>query len=792
MNRHALGVLEYSRVLDVLAERATSTLGAARIRTLEPRRDIEWMDIEQRRVVATRAIVTSDEGWHPEAIPDLTVSLARLRALGSLWTGDELGRGAQLLRSSRLTREALGGARAGAVVSAVLHPFVQPLVVAKRVEDDIERAIDSDGSVRDEASGALRRLRRELRGAQAELIQLLERAMAKLEPHQRVPDMSVTMRNGRYVIPVRREGRAAVGGIVHDESATRGTVFVEPPAAIEFGNRIRALEAEERDEVERILAELTEMLRPLREEMVASLEALIALDVLYARARFAEEMGCAPAAFVSAHEGFHLRDARHPLLLARGGAVVPFELAMSATERTLLLSGPNTGGKTVLLKAVGLISALAQSGIPAPVGAKSRIPIFDDCFADIGDEQSIQASLSTFSAHLRNLGEILSGATGESLVLIDELGSGTDPAEGAALGGAILDALTARGVFTIATTHLGALKLLATENPGVVNGSLQFDSVALAPTYRLVKGIPGRSYGLSIARRLHLPEDVLQRAESRLSTGERDVAALLGDLEARERQLTSREAAVEFDSSRAAARLERIEARDVALRESERALERRAREEARRLLLEGRGEIERAVRELREQGTAATARDARRRVEELAASHAAEIDRIDREDRPVRRAPAATGGVMAVGDVVELETLDGRTGQIVELRNDLAIVAVGALKMTVPVSSLSAVAPSDEPVVARASAYSTLPEVDVSTEIDVRGLRVNEMELAVLRALDAAVGADLRVMRIIHGKGTGALRERVDELLRGDRRVREHRPGAWNEGGTGVTIAELA
>ena len=791
MNRHALGVLEYSRVLDVLADRATSALGAARIRALEPRRDIDWMETEQRRVIAMRALLSSENGWHPEPIPDLSVSLARLRAIGSSWTGEELGRGAQLLRSSRRTKEALGGTGTIAVVSAVLHPFVQPLVVAKRMEDEIDHAIDSDGTMRDEASGALRRLRRELRGAQGELVQLLERAMAKLEPHQRVADMSVTVRNGRYVIPVRREGRAAIGGIVHDESATRGTVFVEPPAAIEFGNRIRALEAEEREEVERILAALTESIRPLRDDMLASLEALVALDVLHARARFAKELGCAPADFVPAQEGFSLRDARHPLLLARGGTVVPFDLEMSASERTLLLSGPNTGGKTVLLKAVGLISALAQSGIPAPVGAESRIPIFDDCFADIGDEQSIQASLSTFSAHLRNLGEILANASAESLVLIDELGSGTDPAEGAALGAAILDALTSRGVFTIATTHLGALKLLATENAGVVNGSLQFDSVALAPTYRLIKGIPGRSYGLSIARRLQLPENVLERAESRLSTGERDVAALLGDLQTREAKLAEREAKVEFDASRASARLARIEERDLSLREAERSLERRAREDARRLLLEGRAEIERTVRELREQGMASTARDARRRVEELAAAHAAEIERLEREDRPARRVATATGGVMAVGDMVELETLDGRTGQIVELRDGQAIVAVGALKMTVPVSSLSTFSRAAERVAARTETYAALPEVDVSTEIDVRGMRVDEMELAVQRALDAAIGADLRVMRIIHGKGTGALRERVDELLRADRRVREHRVGAWNEGGTGVTIAEL-
>jgi DNA mismatch repair protein MutS2 len=792
MNTHALAVLEYSRVLDVLAERATSQLGAARIREMRPRQDIAWMETEQQRVVAMRAIVASEDGFHPEPIPDLTMPLARLRAAGSSWSGEELGRGAQLLRSSRLTKEALGGTRAGAVVNAVLHPFVQPLVIAKRVEEEIEHAVDPDGSLRDDASGALRRLRRELRGAQGELVRLLERAMARLEPHQRVSDMSVTMRNGRYVIPVRREGRHAVGGIVHDESATRNTVFVEPPAAIEFGNRIRALEAEERDEVERILAALTETFRPLREEMAASLEALVALDVLHARARFAEELGCIPAALVPASGGFALRNARHPLLLARGGAVVPFDLEMPAAERTLLLSGPNTGGKTVLLKAVGLISALAQSGIPAPVGAESRIPVFDDCFADIGDEQSIQASLSTFSAHLRNLGEILAGATGNSLVLIDELGSGTDPAEGAALGGAILDALTARGVFTIATTHLGALKLLATENPGVVNGSLQFDSVALAPTYRLIKGIPGRSYGLSIARRLALPDEVLARAEARLSTGERDVAALLADLQERERALAAREAAAEFDTARAAARLERIEERDLALREAERALERRAREDARKLLLDGRAEIERAVRELREQGTAATAREARRRVEELAASHAAVIERLDREDRPARRGPAVPAGAVAVGDTVELETLAGRTGQILELRNDLAIVAVGALKMTVPISTLTAAAPALEPVPVRAPAFAALPDVDVSTEIDVRGMRVDEMDLAVLRALDAAIHADLKMMRIIHGKGTGALRERVDELLRGDRRVREHRVGAWNEGGTGVTIAELA
>ena len=353
----------------------------------------------------------------------------------SLAAADLLVVGA-LLRSSRITRESLRG-RASPVVTAVLARQIEPLFVNRGVEDAIEKAIDEDGQVRDDASSALKKIRRELKGSQGELVKLLERAMAKLEPHQRVADMSVTVRNGRFVIPVRREAQRAVGGIVHDASATGGTLFVEPPAAVEAGNRIRELEIEEIEEVDRILADLTTRLRPHREELGASLEALITLDSLVARARFGIEFRCAPTDLCDSTEGFAIVRGRHPLLTAQGIEVVPFDLEMAANERTLLISGPNTGGKTVLLKALGLFSALVQSGIAAPVAAGSRIAVFDDIYADVGDEQSILASLSTFSAHIKNLAEVLSSATNHSLVLIDELGSGTDPIEGAALGGAI-------------------------------------------------------------------------------------------------------------------------------------------------------------------------------------------------------------------------------------------------------------------------------------------------------------------------------------------------------------------
>ncbi len=796
MNRHALAVLEFPRVLELVAGRASSPLGAAHVRALTPREDRQWIEAEQARVIAVRAIASGDGGFRPEPVPDIREALVRLRAAGSAWSGEQLRGAGRLLRSSRLTRDALSDEKRKSVATAVLAPFAARLVVAREPEQAIDRAIGDDGSVLDEASSALRRIRRELRGAQSELVQLLERAMARLDDSQRVHDMSVTLRNGRYVIPVRREARGAVGGIVHDESATGGTLFVEPPAAVEFGNRIRALEADELREIDRILRELTDAIRPLRDAMADSLEALVELDSLYARARFADEMGCVPASFSSPADGFAIVNGRHPLLLARGGEVVPFALMMQPEEHTLLLSGPNTGGKTVLLKALGLISALAQSGIPAPVGAESRVAIFDDCFADVGDEQSIQASLSTFSAHVKNLGEILARATANSLVLIDELGSGTDPAEGAALGGAILEELTRRGTMTVATTHLGALKLLATEVSGVINASLQFDEQALAPTYRLIKGIPGRSYGLSIARRLELPDDVLTRAAERIPKGERDVAALLTTLEQREAELVGREAAAKLEADRAAAKLERLAERERKVRTSERELEKEGRQDARRYLLEARAEVERIIKSLKkgEAGDDAL-REARRDVETMAGAQGEELERIEVRERKLRIASPAPieAGALAVGDAVAVSTLGGRAGQVVELRDDHAVVAVGAVKVTIPIATLQRTSRKKIQPETTVELRGDLPDVGpVSSEVDLRGMRVDEMENALTYFIDSAVRADLKSVRIIHGKGTGALRERVTELLRADRRVREHRMGAWNEGGAGVTVAELA
>lgn len=797
---HAADVLEFSAVLDLVGGFASSEAGRQRVRELVPLADRSAIAAEQERVGALRALVAAEAGWTAELIPDIAGALARLHVPGTVWSGQELRGAWSLLGSSRRTRDALRQSKVECALLAPLAPIAEALLSDSAAERRIESIVNEEGVVRDDASPALRKLRRELRGAEADLVRLLERLMAKLEDHHRVDDASVTMRNGRYVIPVRREGRAAVGGIVHDASSSGVTVFVEPPAAVEAGNRIRELESEEQREVHRVLLAATDDLRPMNESLIATLDALVTLDALAARARYAAHYECAPVTLAAENEGFVIVRGRHPLLLARGGAVVPFDLLMEPDERTLLVSGPNTGGKTVLLKATALISLMVQSGVPAPVGPESRIAVFDRFFADIGDEQSIAASLSTFSAHVRNLGEILHEATAQSLVLVDELGSGTDPVEGAALGGAILEELTRRGTTTIATTHLGALKQLAQEVPGVVNASLQFDAVALAPTYRLLKGVPGRSYGIAIARRLALPGDVLDRAERRVPEGERDLAALLEALERRTSLLGERETGVEALALSTEARLADVTGRERTVRERERELDRKSRQESRRYLLDAREEIEQAIRELKASGAEQMEEAAltiRRRVERRAADEAEAIAALDEAERldseVVGAAVEAESAELETGAVVEVGTLGDKVGRVLELRSRDAVVVVGALKLTVPRSALRRVSKRRlEPMAMAVPMPGDQPDVVGRHEVDVRGMRVGEVDTAVLQAVDDAVRADLAGIRIIHGKGTGALRERVAMMLRGDRRIKMYRLGLFNEGGAGVTVVEFA
>lgn len=794
MNSHALEVLGYADVLRVVGGMASSSLGRAAVESLSPSTDRGHIVDELESVSEMVTLVGGEDSWGLPQIPDLTEALRRLRIEGSVLEPAELRGAANLLTGSRTTRRFLLAER---------ERFARLAREAERLADlpaliaRLEGAIDEQGQVRDDATPELSRLRRQINGARGRIVARLNSFLSTLPEQYRVPDAGVTIREGRYVVAVRREGRGSVGGIVHDESGSGATLFVEPPVAIEMMNELRELEAEEMREVRRILRELTAELRPNRQAIAASLDALVRLDTLLARARYAVRVdGVRPTILPEDQRGLEIVQGHHPLLLAQGDTVVPFDLQMEPDERTLVISGPNTGGKTVLLKGIGLISLMAQSGIIPPVAARTQLPVFRSVYADIGDEQSIEASLSTFSAHLRNLRQTMQEAEGRSLVLIDEIGSGTDPVEGGALARAILQALTRRGAFTVATTHIGELKLLATEDERIVNASLQFDAEQLQPTYRLLKGVPGRSYGLAIARRLGMPEEVLSEAEAALPEGERDVARLLLELESKEQRAANAAADLQRELAEARRRVAELEQREEALRTREKDAERRARQQARDLLMHARREVEAAIDEVRAAADAEAleevARAARRRVEE--AAHA-QRERTPREPRRRQRPNAPAETPLKPGLRVRVASL-GKVGTVLELRDGKVMVETGSLRMLLPPEDLTPLPPGDQQPAAKRASRPAGGYLDMgseaSSEVDLRGLRVDELDLRLGRALDAALMAGLPSFRIIHGKGMGALRARVQDLLREDPRVTSFRPGDRFEGGTGVTIAEFA
>ena len=545
---------------------------------------------------------------------------------------------------------------------------------AKELETKLVQSISPDGQVLDSASKDLARARQRVREARKHVMDKLDAILGSLDQTERAPDAAVTVRGGRYVIPIRSTARARVGGIVHDESATRNTVFVEPPEIIELGNELRAAESAELREVLRVLRELTDLLRPHRDRAAAAWEMCIAFDDLCARARYAVEAnGFVPE--IGGH--LKIKAGRHPLL----DHPVSFDLELFPDEFTILVSGPNTGGKTVLIKAVGLLALLAQSGVIPPIGPHSSLPVFTEVFADIGDRQSIAASLSTFSAHVAVLREILDGAGAGSLVLLDEIGSGTDPAEGGALAAATLKTLTRRRAITLATTHLGALKQLAAETVGIVNASLQFDAETLTPTYRLLKGVPGRSYGLAIARRLGVAADVLAEAERGVPDAERTLDKLLASVEARGRELEAR--AAELDTRAAQIdqnlqNLQNLEALENTLQAREKSLDTAARERARAYLLEARKTVEAALGQARAAVTEATAREARRMVEDAI--------------KGVGLSDSGTVGQKSVNVGDRVRTGQGKVGVVAEIRSDgRAVVEVGAVRLIIATELLQVV-----------------------------------------------------------------------------------------------------
>ena len=790
----ALDTLEFGSVLDLVAAHAVGPLGVARVRARQPTDDLEWIRTELARAGEVAALFRRGDSLLAEGIPDVTRSLSRLRVEGSVLEGVELVSLQRTLAAARRVHLDLRRVAESAPLAAALLGALPD----KAIERRLEQSLDPDGNLLDSASPRLAAARREVQTARQRLLRRLETLLRGLDSSAAAADASVTVRGNRYVIPVRRDSRSRPPGIIHDESGSAGTLFIEPSEAIELGNALREAEVEEEREVLRVLRELTGLLRPALPLIREAVEMCVAVDDLVARARYAVAVEGEVPEVAGAPSELQIVNGRHPLLLAGAAEVVPFDLELDRQERTLLISGPNTGGKTVLLKAVGLAAALAGSGIIPPVGAGSRLPIFQRFYVDIGDRQSIAASLSTFSAHVRMLRHVLDEADESTLILLDEIGSGTDPVEGAALAAATIASLTRKGSITLATTHLGALKELASQLPGVVNASLQFDAATLTPTYRFLKGVPGRSYGLAIARRLGVARDVLDDAEARVPAAERRLDALLAAVEERERQLrqeqvASTERTVELDAlaARLGVQQEAQTAREAELKRREKAAEREGHKQARTYLLEARQRVEEALGAARGAADEAGARDARRLVEEGIREEGEWLaGQAGQQDGGAAGQVEKPTEAIAPGSRVRLD--NGGTGEVAEIRADgKVVVSLGAMRVIAEVSSLTPISRREERK--HPAPTAPLPRGPAAPlEIDLRGMTGDEAEMATVAAVDAAVLAEQPFLRIIHGMGTGVVRERVRRVVSQDRRVSGYGFAPRNQGGTGVTIVEFS
>ncbi len=753
-SQDTLAQLEFASALGLVAAHAVSALGAAAVSSRRPSIDIESIREDLATVGELLSHFRDSGRFVPRPVGDLGETLRLLATPGSVLEGGALRDLANALEAMTETASALGALSDDAPRVAALAVTVPPAKLALR----IERAIEPDGRVADAASPGLKRARQRLRDVRQRLIALLERLQRDLSSHQAASDAGVTLRGGRYVIPVRRDSRSAVRGIVHGESASGTTLFVEPAESVELGNDLNACEAEEVRETLAVLRALTDDVRQEAGPLRDGIDMCVRADDLYARARYALDAQAAVPTIEPAPTGTAVSGAVHPLIRSDAERPVPFDLTLADGARTVVVSGPNAGGKTVLLKAIGLLSAMAQSGVVPPVGRGTVLPCFNRIFADIGDHQSIEASLSTFSAHVAALRTILVDADNRSLVLLDEIGGGTDPTEGAALAGAVLVSLHARGVQTVATTHLGSLKELAAATDGIVNASLEFDAETLAPTYRFLMGKPGRSYAIAIARRLGLPDDVLARADALTPEAARSLEATLAELETREATLSGREADVESlrarleaDAVKLTRGLDDLHARERSIEARAREQEASGREQARTFLLEARRRVEDALGMARAAVNEATAKEARRLVEDGVRDEGEAL-------RKLEEAARAKGWKLRTADTADA---------------DLS-------------------APRPPPKRKRPTGPSVVTTVaGAQSEIDLRGRRADEAEVELRLAIDAAVVADLPRLRVIHGKGTGALRVTVAQVLDRDPRVARHRLAPPQEGGSGVTVVEF-
>lgn len=781
MQKKSLEVLEYPKILERLAKMARSSITKDKILNLKPSTDIDYLRDELEKTAAMAKIISRNGNIDIFGLYDFTEIIGYVRRNGILEPADLL-KVLSLLRVSEYLKD-----YGKNIEDTYLLDIFDRISTNEFLKDEIDRSIINEEEIADNASRELLNIRRSKARKESEIKNKLNSYVTSPRYEDALQDKVVSVRDGRYVVPIKTNKRAVINGIVHDKSASGNTLFIEPAAIVELNNQYKDLELKEEAEIRRILDRLSRFTEKFDQEILENQKLIGRIDFLQAKAKFGLENDYS-IPNLNDQKIINIKEARHPLL---PGRVVPIDVAIGGDYTTLIITGPNTGGKTVSLKTVGLISLMAQTGLFIPAEEGSMLNVFDDIFLDIGDKQSIEMSLSTFSASLTNIVDILNKVTSNSLVLLDEIGSGTDPIEGAALAISILSHLTEKEVMTFATTHYSELKYYAMENDRVMNASVEFDVETLSPTYKLEIGTPGKSNAFEISKRLGLSEKILAKAKSLLGEDTQNINKILEEIEDDKAEIEAKNRQIENYRREIQSIKDKLRNKSKELDKQKEEIIKKAEEKANQILDKANKESQAMLKEAKRSKNANTS-DIDRSLNKIRNKY--KDSYIENESEGLRlKKSKDIPDELKVGDMVIVEGL-GQEAQVIEAPDSKGNIKLqmGILKMDSNIKNVRKIKKDKQTEKNIEKVYSVKKAMHISATLDLRGQRYDEAMRNVDKYLDDAMLAGLDQAKIIHGKGTGALIKGVSEILKTDKRVASYRFGDDKEGGYGVTIVKFS
>ncbi|MDP5276588.1 endonuclease MutS2 [Chengkuizengella axinellae] len=786
MNRRILKTMEFDKIIDKLNRHAATALGKNRAAELAPSTKfsevIELLKATDEAVKVQRLKGTAPFG----GIRDISAAIHRARIGGMLNIQELLDVANTIYGAGRLKR----------FIHKVHDEFSTPLLFAhakqitdhKKIENAIKACINEHAEMMDSASPELSRIRHQLKTGESAIREQLERMIRSQSVQKKLQEPIVTIRNDRYVLPVKQEYRSYFGGMTHDQSASGATLFIEPEAIVNLNNKLRELKLKEEREIEKILQMLTAQVTEIHDELLVNIHQLAEVDFIFAKAGLAHEMKSTLPRMND--RGFmNLKKARHPLIPEE--QIVPIDVKLGDKFDSIIVTGPNTGGKTVSLKTIGLLHLMAMSGLFVPAEDHSQMCVFDGIYADIGDEQSIEQNLSTFSSHMTNIITILKEVTPKSLILLDELGAGTDPTEGSALAISIIEYIHKLGCRLVATTHYSELKAFAYERKGVINASMEFDVKTLSPTYRLLIGVPGRSNAFAIAEKLGLPMSILRHAKGQVNEQDLQVENMIASLEENRISAENDRLAAEKLRREVEQLQEKVKDQKLRFEEQREKLMQKAEEEAREAVRKARKEADQIISDLRKM-----AMDEKTSIKEhrlIEAKRQLEQAEPQLTTHKSSKSAKKIKGVKNVnpGDEVFVASFNQKGFVVEEANAKEVVVQLGIMKMKVKKTELELISSAEKQVQKQITSIKRSKDQQFKSELDLRGMNLDDSIMEVDRFLDEGILAGVGQVYIIHGKGTGVLRTGIQEFLNKHKHVKQHRLGNMGEGGTGVTVAEL-